>query len=88
MIRSTFMALLLCLAACGGDTEGAECESADDCDDGQVCASLATCVGGDCPAICGRPCATDDECEEGEICAETTGSSPDTCQDSRVISDF
>jgi len=94
MLRSFALAVTLSwstvgMLACGGDTEGAECESADDCDDGQVCAALATCApGASCPAICGVPCEVDADCSEGEICAETTGSSPTVCQDSRVIEDF
>lgn len=90
MIRSFLLACALAFAVvgCGGSDEGAECASSDDCDDGLVCASLATCVGGDCPAICGRPCAEDADCAEGEICADTTGSSPPICQASREGIDF
>lgn len=79
---------LLGLSACGGDTEGMRCESDGDCDDGQICAALATCAEGDCPAICGRPCTGPDDCESGELCAETSSADARICQNSFIFEDF
>ena len=88
LMRLLALCALLGSTACAGDTEGMRCESNGDCDDGQVCAALATCAGDDCPAICGRPCADTADCDSGEICAETSSTDARICQDSRTIDDF
>ena len=79
---------LAVLTGCGGDSEGMRCDGDGDCDDGQICAQLATCAGEDCPAICGRPCSTVEDCEDGEVCAEVSGSGGRICQDSRDETDL
>jgi hypothetical protein len=90
LIRNAVLVALLGLglAGCGGDSAGKRCATASDCDDGQICAALATCAGGSCPSICGHPCGTSDECAEGEICAETSAVDARICQRSRTIDDL
>lgn len=62
------------LAACG-DTTGKECDSDDDCSDGQRCAPIvAGCLSlNDCPGICGDVCTTDGDCEGDETCQQGSG---------------
>jgi len=89
-VRNLFFAALLAIgtAACAGDTEGMECESDDECEDGQICASLVGGCGDEgCPGICGVPCDTEEDCSSGRVCAETSGSAGRICQDSRTLGD-
>jgi len=87
-IRDTLFALFfgLAIAACG-DTEGIQCDRADDCDDGQICAHIAACVSEPCPGICGVPCDGPADCGADQLCAETAGSGGRICQSSRTITE-
>ena len=83
-IFGTVLALAGAFGGCAGDTEGSDCATASDCDDGQICAAAAVCDGdGECFGICGVECADDTDCDGDAVCTALAGGDS-ICQSSRA----